>query len=115
MAAALRPARSKRELIEKFIADYLPTVSSPEDVEAGFEAFWTEQREQELAALCEQEGPKREAVEEMIKQYHFTQRTPLRDKVVAALDTRPKILERKSIVERVTRRLLSLIETFDSN
>lgn len=107
--------RSKRELIEKFIADYLPTVSKSEDVEAGFEAFWTEQREQELTALCEQEGLKREAVEEMIKQYHFTQRTPLREKVVAALEARPKILERKSIVERVTRRLLSLIETFDSN
>jgi type I restriction enzyme R subunit len=107
--------RSKRELIEKFVADYLPAVPRPEDVEAGFEAFWTEQREQELVGFCEQEGLKRDAVEEMIKQYHFTQRAPLRDKIVAALETRPKILERKSIVERVTRRLLGLIETFDSN
>ncbi|MEL1249094.1 type I restriction endonuclease subunit R [Aurantiacibacter gilvus] len=107
--------RSKRELIEKFIADYLPAVPRPEEVEAGFEAFWTEQREQELAGFCAQEGLKREAVEEMIKQYHFTQRAPLRERVVAALVTKPKILERKGIVERVTRRLLELIETFDDN
>lgn len=95
--------------------DYLPAIPRPEEVEAGFEAFWTEQREIELAALCEQEGLKRDAVEEMIKQYHFTQRAPLREKVVATLKVRPKILERKSIVERVTTRLLRLIETFDSN
>lgn len=107
--------RSKRELIERFIADYLPTIAKPEDIEAGFEVFWTEQREQELTALCEQEGLNRGSVEEMIKQYHFTQRMPLREKIVSALKARPKILERKSIVERVTRRLLRLIETFDSN
>lgn len=107
--------RSKRELIEKFIADYLPAIPRPQDVEAGFEEFWTEQREAELAAFCEQEGLKREAVEEMIKQYHFTRRAPLREKVVAALVAKPKILERKSILERVTKRLLDIIETFDSD
>lgn len=105
--------RSKRELIEKFIADYLPAIPNADDVEAGFDAFWTEQREKELTDLCIQESLRRNAVEDMIKQYHFTQRAPLREKIVSALETKPKILERKTIVERVTRRLLKLIETFD--
>lgn len=105
--------RSKRELIEKFIEEYLPDLKSADDVESGFETFWNEEREQSLVALCQKEGLKREEVEQMIAAYHFTQRPPLRDKVVAALEVKPKILERKSIIERVTRKLLELVRTFD--
>jgi len=105
--------RSKRELIEKFISDYLPGVKSAGDVEAGFDTFWSEEREKSLIELCKQEGLKRADVEEMIAAYHFTQREPLRDKVVAALEVKPKILERKTIIERVTRKLMDLIGTFD--
>ena len=105
--------RSKRELIEQFIADYLPGISAAGEVETGFEKFWTEKRESQLVEFCETEGLKREAVEQMISDYHFTQRPPLRDRVVASLDVKPKLLERKSIIERVTRKLLDLIETFD--
>jgi hypothetical protein len=32
---------------------------------------------------------------------------------VAALEVKPKILERKTIIERVTRKLMDLIGTFD--
>ena len=105
--------RSKRELIEQFIADYLPGISAAGGVEAGFERFWTEEREKKLVEFCEVEGLKRDAVEQMISDYHFTQRPPLRDRVVASLEVKPKILERKSLIERVTRKLLDLVETFD--
>ena len=64
--------RSKRELLEKFIAEYLPGISNAGEVEAGFDAFWNEERESQLADLCGQEGLKRDEVEEMIKQYNFT-------------------------------------------
>lgn len=105
--------RSKRELIEKFISDYLPGIKSAGEVEAGFETFWNEEREKSLIELCEQEGLKRADVEQMIAAYHFTHREPLREKVVAALEVKPKILERKTIIERVTRKLMDLIGTFD--
>lgn len=105
--------RSKRDLIEKFITDYLPDVRSAADVETGFENFWSAERERNLVELCEQEGLKRGDVEEIIAAYHFTQRAPLRDQVVAALEAKPKILERKTIIERVTHRILDLIGTFD--
>lgn len=105
--------RSKRELIEKFISEYLPGIKSAGEVEAGFETFWNDEREKSLIQLCEQEGLKRTDVEQMIAAYHFTHREPLRDKVVAALEVKPKILERKTIIERVTRKLMELIGTFD--
>jgi type I restriction enzyme R subunit len=107
--------RSKRELIEKFISEYLPGVKSAGDVEAGFDTFWSKEREKRLIEVCEEEGLKRADVEEMIAAYHFTQREPLREKVVAALEVKPKILERKTIIERVTRKLMDLIGTFDDS
>ena len=105
--------RSKRELIEKFISEYLPSVKSADEVEGGFDTFWSEEREKGLVQLCKEEGLQRAEVEQMIAAYHFTQRPPLRDQIVSALEVKPKILDRKTIIERVTRKLLDLIATFD--
>ena len=105
--------RSKRELIEKFIADYLPKLGSSDQVETGFNDFWSEEREKSVAQFCAEEGLKREDVDDMIKAYHFTQKPPLREAIVSALTAKPKILERKTIVQRVADRLMSLISTFD--
>tara|TARA_R110002124_G_scaffold96572_1_gene241372 strand:- start:3060 stop:3221 length:162 start_codon:yes stop_codon:yes gene_type:complete len=49
----------------------------------------------------------------MISEYHFTSKTPLSDAVIEALNEKPKILERKTVVERVIDRLRELIQTFD--
>lgn len=92
---------------------YLPNVASSGKVESEFETFWTAEREKSLAELCATEGLKPDAVSELISQYHFTQREPLREKIVSALNEKPKILERRSIIERVTKRLMELIHTFD--
>jgi type I restriction enzyme, R subunit len=66
-----------------------------------------------MKELCESEKLQPDAISEIISEYHFTQREPLRERIVSALKERPKILQRKSIVERVTRKLLELIQTFD--
>ena len=49
----------------------------------------------------------------MIAAYHFTQKTPLREAIVSALKVKPKIMERKKIVQRIAERLMGLITTFD--
>ena len=105
--------RSKRDLIEKFISDYLPNIGSPDGVEAGFDEFWTQEREKSVAQFCDDEGLKREDVDAMIAAYHFTQKAPLREAIVSALKVKPKILERKSLVQRIADRLMGLIVTFD--
>ncbi|MCJ8149486.1 type I restriction endonuclease subunit R [Shinella sedimenti] len=105
--------RSKRDLIEKFIDTYLPNLRSANDVEPEFDKFWTEERESSIQALCEAEGLKPEAVAGIINDYHFTQREPLRETIVSALKERPKILQRKAIIERVKQKLLEIIGTFD--
>ena len=105
--------RSKRELIEKFIGTYLPDLRSADDVEAKFDKFWMKERERSIQALCEAEGLRPEAVEAMINDYHFTQREPLRETIVSALKEKPKILQRKAIIDTVKQKLLETIGMFD--
>jgi hypothetical protein len=44
--------------------------------------------------------------------YLFTERIPLPDEIVAMLEVKPKILERKTIVERATAKIVKFVETF---
>jgi type I restriction enzyme R subunit len=105
--------RSKRELIEKFISEHLSNVSSAGGVESSFAAFWNAEREANIAAFCNEEGLRRADIDEMIAAYHFTQRPPLRERIISSLLVQPRILERKAIVQRVGAKLLDLIVTFD--
>jgi type I restriction enzyme R subunit len=107
--------RSKRELIERFINEQMPRVASSAGVESAFAEFWQAERQKEFDAICADEGLDQVSAKELIEEYHFTGRTPLRERIVAALLVKPKILQRKSIIERVTDRLVSLIRTFDDN
>jgi len=105
--------RSKRELIEKFIEHYLPGINSAVDVESEFDIFWSNERSIAMKSLCDSEGLRPESVMEIISEFHFTQREPLRERIVNALMEKPKILQRKMIVEGVTQKLMELIRTFD--
>ncbi|MDF1777122.1 MAG: hypothetical protein P1V13_13875 [Rhizobiaceae bacterium] len=49
----------------------------------------------------------------MIDHYHFLEKKPLQGAIVGALKEKPKILERKSVVERIGAKLLRLVATFD--
>ena len=48
----------------------------------------------------------------LIDDYLFTEREPLRDDIVNVLQEKPKILERKTIVERVIAKMKAFVETF---
>ena len=107
--------RSKRELIEKFINEYMPDITPDQDVKEVFADFWTNEKRQAVKQLCEEEAMSEELIYEMIDAYHFSGKEPLRDTVFAALNTKPKVMERKNIFERVVKKLLSLISKFDDD
>ena len=107
--------RSKKDLIERFIAEHMPKVKKSEDVRAAFRAFWEAEKSGSLDTLCKEEGLKPSNVEAIIEAYHFSGRPPLRDTIVEALEEKPKVLERKKIVERVTEKILDLIRRFDDD
>ena len=105
--------RSKRDLIQRFIDENMPAIPPGQSVEDAFEGFWNGERQATIEAICAEEGLDAEAFKRMISEYHFTSKTPLSDTVIEALNEKPKILERKTVVERVIDRLRDLIQTFD--
>lgn len=107
--------RSKRELIERFINDYMPNIKSSGDVEQEFGAFWTKARQEQFDAMCKDEGLNNDAVSKIIADYHFSPQKPMRDSIVNALNEKPKLLDRKPIVERITRKIMDIIKTFDDD
>lgn len=104
--------RSKRVLIQAFIDDSLPNIQPDEDVVAVFERFWTEQKTEAMKAFCDEERIKPAELEKLIKNYLFANRLPLGQDIINSLEFQPKILERKTIVERIAERFKLFIETF---
>lgn len=105
--------RSKRELIEKFIEQNLPHIADVDDIPDAFESFWNAERQAALEALVEEENLISEQLMSVIEHYLFTGRTPLRDSIVATLKDKPRILERKAVVERLTERIMGFVGVFD--
>lgn len=104
--------RSKRELIEEFINNSLPVINNAEDIPNEFEEFWSIKQKESFERLCREENIPPERVSEIIEEYIFNQRTPLPDTIIRLLETKPKILERKPIIERITNKILDFVDTF---
>ena len=105
--------RSKRDLLEKFIEERLPTLEPEEKVETVFQDFWTQERVEAIQQLCIEENLKIEAVNQMIADYKFSGKEPLRETVLSACNEKPKLLDRKKIFARVVSKLLDIINKFD--
>ena len=108
-----RHLRSKRDLIEKFIEQHMPNLSTGQDVQAAFSDFWNAERLSAIEQVCAVEQIDPAAFRAMIEQYHFSGKRPLQGEIVGALSVKPRILERKSVVERIVGKLLGLVSTFD--
>jgi type I restriction enzyme, R subunit len=105
--------RSKRVLLEKFIEERLPNLEPEEKVETVFQDFWTQERIEAIQQLCIEENLKVEVVNQMISDYKFSGKEPLRETVLSACNEKPKLLERKKIFARVVSKLLDIINKFD--
>ncbi|MEH2456831.1 MAG: hypothetical protein V7K34_05515 [Nostoc sp.] len=68
---------------------------------------------EEIQQLCIEENLKIEVVNQMIADYKFSGKEPLRETVLSACNEKPKLLERKKIFARVVSKLLDIINKFD--
>ena len=107
--------RSKRELIERFINESMPSLPPNADIPEEFNAFWDTAKQSAFDDLCKKEDLDPDRIHLMIDNYNFTGREPLRDDVVASLKTKPKILDRANVIDRVTQLLVDFVKTFDDN
>lgn len=104
--------RSKRELILEFIDNNLPNIPDSDRVIDEFDLFWSAKQREAFAKLCEEENIPADKVTEIIGDYLFTERKPLPDTIINLLPTKPKLLERKPLVERVTNKILNFVDIF---
>jgi type I restriction enzyme R subunit len=108
-----RHLRSKRDLIEKFIEQHMPALPADQPITDAFNDFWDAEKSDAIGQICATEKLDPAAFKTMIEQYHFSGKKPLQGDIVDALTEKPKILERKSVVERIGAKLLRLVTTFD--
>jgi len=106
--------RSKRALIEKFINENLPQIDDADDIPDAFERFWNEERLLALEKLSLDENLDIDKLQKVIGNYLFTEKTPLRDEIIAMMHKKPSLKERKKVAERITDKILSFVETFIS-
>jgi len=104
--------RSKKELIERFIADHFPGIPREEDVGTAFEQYWTEEKARAIQALSETEGLRPEGLQKVINDYLFTEKMPLPDTIIAIAQTRPKLKERLPFAQRIADKITVFVETF---
>jgi len=105
--------RSKRELIDKFIAENLPLILETDDLSEAFDRFWTAEQTKAFKDLCFEERLSAEKVEKLIDNILYSERTPLRDELLGLIEgTKPTILERKSVGDRILEKINKFVETF---
>ncbi|MFA6145533.1 MAG: type I restriction endonuclease subunit R [Sulfurimonas sp.] len=104
--------RSKRELIERFIDDYLMDIDDVDTIDDAFETFWEKERVDAFAQLCDEENLIQDETKKIVDTYLYDQRQPLKDDIAKTLKTKPKLLERKTIVPRVLDKIMGFVERF---
>jgi type I restriction enzyme R subunit len=62
--------------------------------------------------MAKDENLDSDIIQEIIGEYLFTEKKPLRDDIIAAMRERPKLKERGTTAERITKRIMRFVETF---
>lgn len=106
--------RSKRELIEKFIAENLPKIDDVDSIQDEFEKYWQDQKVLALAKICDEEQLDKEQFKGLIETYIYSGQAPLRDDVLKCLGDRPSILVAREIGERIIQKMKEYVEVYVS-
>ncbi len=105
--------RSKRELIERFIQENLPVLEDTDNLTQEFEKFWNEEQQKAFDLLVKEEQLSAEKTQALIEDYLYAERTPLRDEVLDLIEgTKPTLLQRQKIGDRILRKILNFVDTF---
>lgn len=102
----------KQELIQKFLDENIPRMANGQSVEEVFSAFWDVEKEKALDELCQQEALKPEVFKAVLGQYEYTKRLPNREDVKDLPINRPKISERKTLMNTLVLKTRTFIDKF---
>jgi len=104
--------RSKKELIEKFIEENLPLITDSDLVANEFESFWTVEKKKAILKLAKEENLDYQKLIDLVSNYLFTEKEPLRDEIIAVMNVRPSLRDRASSSDRILDKVKDFVETF---
>jgi type I restriction enzyme R subunit len=105
--------RSKRELIEKFISQNIPEIEDTDSIPQEFDKFWVEEQRTAFNELVRSENLSIERTEQLIENYLFAEREPLRDEVLDLIEgDKPTLLQRKKVGDGILKKIMDFVETF---
>jgi len=104
--------RSKQELIDKFIQENLPEVTSAEEVDDAFAVYWEVEKEKATQQMAEEENLIPENVKELVERMIFNNQEPLREDIVATMEKPPSVLQRKKVIPRLAEKFKGFVNTF---
>lgn len=105
--------QKKKDLIEQFIRENLPSIKDVADVEGELKGYWQGKEAEYVKSIAEKEHIDLEKMQELIKEYLHTERMPLSDDIIALLPKQPTLLESESIIARIKEALQNFVEIFD--
>ena len=112
MMASETQLRSKKELIERFMAENLPLLTDVDNIQEFFDSYWTTEKIKAIENLRKEEDLDTEKLNNVISKYLFTEKQPLRDDVISLMNKRPSLKERAKASERVLNKIIAFVTTF---
>jgi type I restriction enzyme R subunit len=105
--------RSKKELIERFIKENLQGIDNTDDIPQEFEKFWNLEQDKAFLKLVKDENLSKERTQALIEHYLYAEKEPMRDEILDLLEgDKPTLLQRKTIGDRVLKKIIGFVETF---
>ena len=105
--------RSKKELIEEFIEDYLEDISSPEEVADAFNAYWSEKKIKAFHSICEDEDLKQDRIEAIVEEILYSGQAPeIREDVMKAMNKQETFMQKRQSTNRIVDKIYDFINTF---
>ena len=105
--------RSKKELIEKFMEDYLWNIKDSSLISSEFEKYMNTEKIKEFEEFCKDENIDPNKLEIIIWDYVYTWKIPLSDEIAWTMIIKPKLIERKTVIERIKNKMTELLKKFD--
>jgi type I restriction enzyme R subunit len=105
--------RSKKELIEQFIKENLPSIEDTDDIHEEFEKFWSVEQQKAFENLVKEENLSEDKTQKLIENYLYAEREPIRDEILDLIEgDKPSVLQRKKLGDRILKKILGFVDTF---
>jgi len=105
--------RKKKDLIKKFIEENLPKLGKNDNVEEAFNKFWSSERSSVLRDLAQSENIPVERIENLVGEFLYSQKLPHDQAIVDLLPAKPKLMERRGIINRIKSVIEKIVDVFE--